>query len=155
MIPKGARNMRYILMLNLIWLLLLVWFGVGHAESSPVFVNMEVIKQIESSGNSNAYNASSRAYGWFQITPICLVDFNKANNTHYSLSELFDPQINSRVAYWYFEERIPQILRRFKKPDTIKNRIVCYNAGISHVLKNKIPNETVKYIRKYNDLQKL
>lgn len=147
--------MRYLLILNIIWLGLMLFFGIAHAESSNGdFVNMEVIKQIESSGNADAYNSKGQAYGWFQITPICLADFNRANNEHYKAVELFNPQINSRVAYWYFEERLPALLRHFKQVDSVDNRIVAYNAGIRAVIRNSRPLETVKYLEKYHNIEK-
>lgn len=149
--------MRQLFLLNLIVLGLLCligWFDEARpAEiASPIFVNMEVIKQIESSGNALAYNKAGNAYGWFQITPVCLEDFNRANNEHYSVEELFDPQINSRVAYWYFENRLPQLLRHFGLKDSVHNRIIAYNAGIKRLMSGVLPLETKKYLARYDRL---
>lgn len=139
--------------LNLLLAVLMLWTVSARAESSiPVFVNMEVIKQIESSGNADAYNPAGNAYGWFQITPICLADFNKANNEHYTVKELFNPQINSRVAYWYFEIRLPQLLGHFGIVDSVHNRIIAYNAGIKRLMKGELPQETKNYLSRYDKL---
>ena len=132
--------------------LMLVTMSASAESSTAVYVNMEVIKQIESSGNADAYNPTGNAYGWFQITPICLEDFNKANNEQYTVKELFDPQINSRVAYWYFETRLPSFLKHFGITDSVHNRIIAYNAGIKRLMKGKLPKETKLYLLRYDRL---
>jgi hypothetical protein len=56
--------------------------------------------------------------------------------------------------------RIPQMLKAYKIPDTIDNRLISYNAGIK-VCKDyhrgkikRLPRETVNYITKYHKLER-
>jgi hypothetical protein len=49
--------------------------------------------------------------------------------------------------------RIPQMLKAYKIPDTIDNRLWAYNAGIGNVKKGRLPKETRNYIRKYHKLE--
>ena len=112
-------------------------------------IDYSKIAWLESRGNPMAYNKVSRARGLFQITPICLFDYNKENRTHYTLENLFDPTINRRIAEWYFEKRIPQFLKTYGKEDTIENRLICFHAGIKRLIENKIPKSTREYIKEY------
>ena len=129
-------------------LLMMVCFT-GNAEA--LTVDLSAISTIESSGNADAHNIRSGARGLYQITPICLTEWNNFHpGDTYQIYDLFNPQINTRIAYWYFEERIPQMIRNFKKQDTIENRLIAYNAGIWYVKEGKeIPTETKNYIKKY------
>jgi len=112
-------------------------------------VNMDIVSGIESSGDPNAYNEASGATGLNQITPICLKEWNNYHpDKKYKQDHLFNPQINTEVAHWYMNKRIPQMLKYFKHPDTLENRLTAYNAGISRVGRN-LPKETVDYINKY------
>ena len=117
-------------------------------------VDMDIIMEIESSGNPDAYNESSQARGLFQITPICLKEFNNYNKTNYTVEQLFNPILNRKIADWYLHKRIPQMLRYYKKPVSLENILVSYNAGISHVLKRGcMPIETLKYLGRYRRIQ--
>lgn len=120
----------------------------AHAE---VIIDMEAIKQIESGGNVKAYNVTSEAVGWFQITPICLLDFNVENKQHYRTLDLFSPQVNSRVATWYMDERIPELLKARGIADSVENRLIGFNCGVGCVGK-PLPSETANYLRKYKSL---
>jgi len=130
----------------LLTLALLTITGSCFAE---VVINMDRIMQIESGGKADAYNKSSQARGLYQITPIAVKDFNKLNGTSYTPNDMFDPQKASRVATWLFEERIPQLLKHYNRPDTLDNRLICYNAGIKAVITGKTPKELKEYIKKY------
>lgn len=115
-------------------------------------VDLSAIKQIESSGNSQAFNKHSGAIGHFQITEICLQDFNELNKTSYSKQDLFNPQVNKLVASWYLEVRIPQLLRHFKYPVTVQNALIAYNCGIACLKRPALPKETLTYLKKYKEL---
>ena len=113
-------------------------------------IDMEVIKQIESSGNPYAYNSRSNARGLYQITPICLKEYNNYHLVKYTSEDLYDAEINYEIANWYLNTRIPQMLKHFKKPVNVENILISYNAGISYVVQNKeIPTETINYLKKY------
>lgn len=122
-------------------------------------VDMEAIKIIESGGNPHAYNKSSGATGLYQVTPICLADFNKFSKRdiiytgkipYYRIEDMYDPLKNKDVAFWYLVMRIPQLLKSFGHEDTLENRLISYNCGISCVGK-KLPRETINYINKYKE----
>jgi soluble lytic murein transglycosylase-like protein len=116
-------------------------------------IDLQRIISIESSGNAKAYNAFSKARGLCQITPICLQEYNNFHNIKYNLADLFNPEINKLIASWYLEIRIPQLLQHFKIEATQRNIIICYNAGIGTLTKNKtLKEETRNYIIKYEKL---
>jgi len=116
-------------------------------------IDLDIIATIESSNNPMAYNPKSGARGLYQITPICLKDYNSQNTPQIAPTRLFDPFINKQVAKWYLTQRIPLFLRNKGIPITVANILWCYNAGIGNLLKRKIPKETRDYIAKYRRLQ--
>lgn len=114
-------------------------------------VDLNAIAQIESSNNHLAFNKSRGARGLYQITPICLKDYNKFHAIKYTNKDLFDKVINRKVADWYLHNRIPELLKSKRKEVNLENTVTCYNAGIKYVGR-KIPRETKKYINKYYKL---
>ena len=131
-------------------LLLLIFLMIFHCNIyGQNLIDLNKIKQIESSGNRLAYNKHSQARGYFQITNCVLIEYNKFNKNNYTKEDLFNGEINEQISSWYFEFRIPQLLRYFKKEVNIENILICYNAGIKSVLTGRIPEETKNYIRRY------
>ena len=114
-------------------------------------IDMEKIKMIESSGNPKAFNKVSQARGLYQITPIALQEWNNYHKREqYTENELFNAKINTKIGHWYMKERIPQLLKHYKIPDTIENRIKAYNWGIGAMQEDvPVPEETLNYIKKY------
>lgn len=112
-------------------------------------IDLNIISKIESNHNPIAYNHKSRARGQYQITEIVLKEYNQFNKCSYTIFDLFRPEINRKIAQWYLERRIPQLLRHYNKSLTVENILICYNAGIKRLLENKIPRETKNYILKY------
>lgn len=112
---------------------------------------MSIIKQIESSGNPKAYNKYSKARGLYQITPICLKEWNNYHPTEqYKVEDLFVASVNERIANWYLHDRIPKMLRYYKREASVRNILIAYNAGIQYVVSGKpIPTETRNYLIKY------
>ena len=120
----------------------------AHAEAK---INLNKIMMIESSGNPLAHNKKDDSRGLFQITPICLKEYNNFHKIKYSMDDLWNASISTKIAKWYIEKRIPQMLRYFKKPVTTKNIIIAYNAGINYVVKNlPLPRITKLYLKKYS-----
>lgn len=116
-------------------------------------IDLNIIAKIESNNNPFAYNVRTQATGLYQITPICLKDYNNFHKKKYLKIHLFNPFINKKIAIWYFKKRIPQMLRYFKKSVTDDNILISYNAGIKYVAKNLgLPEETKKYLQKYKQL---
>ena len=157
-------------------IVIFVFSGVARAEG----VNMDIIAIIESNNNPNAYNKKSGAIGLYQITPIVYEDWKNHNYIYefegktedgkkviihfrpdyFSLRYLFVPEFNKEVADWYMQKRIPQLLRYYKIPDTITNRLIAYNWGIGNLKKwyfsknpkFTLPQETHDYLIKYYKL---
>ena len=131
-----------------------------------VEIDMHRIMMIESSGNPNAVNKSEGSTGLYQISPITLKEWNNLkpcapDNVCFDTKphELFDPDINYKIANWYLNKRIPQMIKYFKLPDTIEGRLIAYNAGIGNYKKyiegkRSLPPITKRYLRKYKRMGK-
>ena len=137
--------MRYVIMLCI-----MLQCSIACADT---YVDMQKIKMMESSGNPRAYNEYSHARGLYQITPIVLEEWNNFHSREkYELDDLFKSKVNTMIAHWYMNYRIPQMLRYYGKPNTVRNRLISYNAGIDYVVRSlKLPEETIEYIRRYNN----
>ena len=116
-------------------------------------IDLSIIASIESSNNPLAYNAKTQAIGLYQITPICLKEYNNYHSAStIAQNELYKPQIARLVAEWYVGVRIPQMLKFYGLKDNLDNRLICYNAGIGNLIKGIIPDETQQYIFRYRKL---
>jgi hypothetical protein len=115
-------------------------------------IDLQKIAHIESSHNPLAIGKGGDL-GLYQITPILLKEYNNFHSTKYSTLQLFNASINTSIAQWYFEVRIPQMLRHFKISVTHRNILICYNSGINTLVKNKKLSEiTRRYLVKYDNL---
>lgn len=131
--------------------------------ASPALAEMRIdlnaIKVIESSNNPLAYNAKTRCYGLYQISEICLKEYNERHKSAYKPKHLFNPLLNKMIAAWYFK-RIEQMLIFYKIPVTIPTVLACYNWGIGNVARwhengaqfKNLPKMTQIYIGKYKQL---
>ena len=127
----------------------LTFISIGWAE----LINLQVITRIESGGNPQAISKAG-AVGLYQIMPCVLQEYNARYNLRLSKKDLYNPEVNAKIASWYFNNRIPQLLRYYKKEVTIKNVLWAYNAGIGNVVKGRLPLETKNYLIKYDKLTK-
>ncbi len=123
----------------------------------PFIPNLEAIKQIESSGNPTAFNKGSGARGLFQITPVVLKEWNQKNpKEKYSTKQLFDPEVNTKIAGWYLDRLANHYAPHYGIEPTTENILGMYNWGMGNVKKLKegkikaMPPETTNYIKKYN-----
>ena len=140
------------LVMGLVALLLaaLILFVGCQDQALAADVDMHRIMIIESSGDRLAHNTRDDSRGLYQITPICLQEFNVFHKSHIQASDLWDEEINTRIAQWYMNKRIPQMLKYYRVSDTVENRIVAYNAGISYLINGKpLPRTTRDYLVKY------
>jgi len=118
-------------------------------------IDMEKIKQIESSGNAEAVNNNSGARGLYQITPIVLKEWNQDHkNEQYTEEDLFNAAVNTKIAKWYIKKITEHYLPHYKIPVTIDNVLIAYNWGIGNLRKYvkgdaELPQETVDYVAKY------
>lgn len=121
------------------------------APAAALEINMDAIRYIESKGNPLAHNKVDDSRGLYQITPIVLKEWNAFHPAErMAPTDLWRPAVNFKIGNWYMNDRCPAMIKHFGKPDTIENRIICYNAGISYVKTGKpLPKITKKYITKY------
>ncbi len=124
-------------------------------------IKLNAIIQIESGGDPLAFNYRSKAAGLCQIRQIVLDEWN---NNHFLIKyrgkDLFNPEINKKIASWYLEEQIPKYLKAYRFDQSVDLILICYNFGIGNVVKWKkkggrlcnLPKETRQYLIKYNDL---
>ena len=133
------------------FVVLFIFCNMAHAET----VDLSKIAMIESSGNPLAWNKKDDSRGLFQITKICLTEWNNFHpNDKHTMDDLWNASINKKIADWYINKRIPSMLKHFGVEDTIENRIICFNAGVSYVVNGKeIPQITKNYIKKYRGKQ--
>lgn len=115
-------------------------------------IDLNAIAMIESSGNPKAVGLAGDS-GLFQITPVLLKEYNALTRSKVQQTELFHPGVSRKIADWYLHKRIPQLLRHFKKPVTVRNIIIAWNAGIKVVKKGtKIPRVTALFLSKYKKI---
>lgn len=114
-------------------------------------IELKFIAIIESGNDSLALNKTDGgSRGLYQINPTGLRDYNNYHKEKFTLADLYKVKVNTEIATWLFNKRIPQLLRSYKFEQTIENKIICYNAGISFLIKKKeIPKITKNYIKKY------
>lgn len=118
--------------------------------------DIKKIIHIESRGRCSAWNEGEDARGLMQIRSITLQEWNNFHSKElYTSQDLFDCAINKKIGTWYFEKRIPQMLRHFGIPNTLFYRIISYNAGIKTAKdfyegkRKTLPSTTVKYLKKF------
>lgn len=133
-----------------IFLILLTLF-LGAIAKSQEKIDMKAIKSIESGGDPQAVS-SAGAVGLYQIMPITLEDYNQYHSNTYTEDDLFDPEINKKIAVWYIQDRIPELLEYYNLELTVENILWAYNAGIGRVRDGVKPEETIRYIEKYKRL---
>lgn len=140
----------------LFWLLVIatifILIGIVRAEE----IDLSIIAKIESNSNPMAisYKGAKYGRGIYQISEICLKDYNMANNAEISPVELFSPKVNRDVAFWYFNLALPLYLRNKGIPVTPVNLLIAYNFGIGNLSKYlqgkvELPKETRNYLIKY------
>jgi soluble lytic murein transglycosylase-like protein len=114
-------------------------------------IDLERVKAIESGGRVDAVSFRGAKYGRgaYQISEICLAEYNKFNKTSYKPENLFDYTLNKQIASWYLNKRIPAMLKYYKKSVTVDTVLWAYNAGIGRVVQGIMPAETKIYIAKY------
>lgn len=128
-------------------------FFADDCQASEKLIDASILIRIESAGNLKAINKKTQARGLFQITPIVLKEYNDHHDTNISENDLFLGTINTIIAHWYLEVRIPELLRHFNQPITTQRILWAYNAGIKNVIEGRIPKETREYINRYNKLR--
>ena len=76
--------------------------------SEPIDLYGRLIKaviQVESSGNTLAYNLIEEAIGAFQIRPIRLLDYNQRTGNNYKIEDCYNFEISKEI-FLYYAKRI-------------------------------------------------
>jgi soluble lytic murein transglycosylase-like protein len=103
---------------------------------------------------ADALNPDSGARGMGQITSIALLDYNQNHpkEEHYTMDDMYDPQKNMKVSYWYLYDRLPQLLSSkiegMPEREALKHILAGYNWGPTNVREKgleKAPQETKDY----------
>jgi soluble lytic murein transglycosylase-like protein len=132
--------------------LLVMWIIFSFAGVARAEIDMNIIAQIESSGNPNAVSFRGAKYGrgLYQVSEVALADYNRnrAHSSQVAPESLFDPEVGYRVAFWYISQ-IKRYLRHYGHEVTTNNILWAYNAGIGRVNQGIMPEETKLYIAKY------
>ena len=85
------------------------------------------------------------SYGLMGITNDVEKEYRTYNGEFLDRENLKD---NIKLSAWYWGERIPQMIEYFGAKNTLRNRVIAYNAGISYVVNgNEIPERTKGYIQ--------
>jgi len=123
-------------------------------------IDMEIVKEIESSGNPKAFNKGSGCRGLYQISEICFKEFTNFHPWHsWALEDLFNPAVNTFIARWYMLVRLPGILKSGGITPTTAFLLTAYNWGPNKLIDwvkdggeiGILPRETRDYIDKYFD----
>lgn len=126
--------------------------ALNSALQTSEHINLDVIAQIESSGNASAIGDGGKALGLYQIHPPVIIEYNRAKHVHKAHSCALEPRCATQVAEWYLGVRIPQILHWMKKPVTTQNILICWNAGCGRIANP--PAIIRNYLAKYERLTK-
>lgn len=66
---------------------------------------IKAVVQVESSGNTLAFNLSEEAIGAFQIRPIRLQDYNQRTRSNYKSEDCYNFEISKKI-FLYYAKRI-------------------------------------------------
>lgn len=120
--------------------------------SQEIFIDLDVLRHIESGGANHAVNLRTGAIGAFQITPQCLEDYNTFGpNPHKTIFpiDLFDPIVSRYIANWYINKRIPDIFRAKGIRDSKEARLIAYSSGFKYFHGAKLSDGVLDYINLY------
>lgn len=151
----SSRTLRYTMALIFLGIITMA-FSFSYAE---IRIDLEAVKTIESDGDSLAFNGRTKCYGLYQISEVCLKDYNQLNQTVYCPQDLFNPQLNEKIAAWYFK-KLNLYLEHYGIPASITTLIAAYNWGIGNVVRwyangaaySALPQATQRYIERYHNL---
>lgn len=94
------------------------------------------IVHIESDFRIDAFNKSGKAYGLCQVTKPCLDEYNWKHGTDYSLQDMFNPDLNLEIGFWYYNRLIYHYGEKFGITLTnewtlLRDAYIAYNIGIT------------------------
>lgn len=148
-----TKTVKMAVILFLVLTCVLVWLSVmvKKVYAAEDLVDMQKIAWIESNNNPLAWNKKEDARGTYQIRSVVLSEWNQYHpKDRHEPEELFFEAVNEKIARWYLNVRIPQMIRYFKKSVNERSIIIAYNAGVRYVMTGQaIPKTTERYLKKY------
>ncbi len=106
---------------------------VSPARADLVESLLPLVRMAESSGDPSAVGNGS--WGLYQISQPVLDDFNRIHGEEIVVEDLFDPQINERIARWYLRW-LNDWLTRHGYPDDVQRLVFTYNSGLGRLRRN-------------------
>lgn len=135
---------------SLAFFFVLIYLLQVHSGFAIASIDLNVIASIESSGRSSAVGDGGRSIGLYQLSDAVVKEYNSAHKTRFTHKDALNPKTAKLIASWYFEVRIPQIIRWLKLPVDNRSKIICFNAGCAALKKKApLPPITQAYLRKY------
>lgn len=124
-------------------------------------IDMLKLRRAESDNNPSAVSDAG-AVGFYQITKKgALADWNKDNpKQKYEVKDLYDPNINYKIADYYINKKVPRYLKNYGVPDTLENRLWMYNTGPGNFKAQQTTGknaESITHLKRYlnaTDLEK-
>ena len=71
----------------------------GHVDAYDRLI--KAVVQVESAGNTLAYNPSEEAVGAFQIRPIRLLDYYQRTGNSYKIEDCYDFRVSKEIFLYY------------------------------------------------------
>jgi hypothetical protein len=71
----------------------------GHVDAYDRLI--KAVVQVESAGNTLAYNLAEEAVGAFQIRPIRLLDYYQRTGNNYKIEDCYDFRISKEIFLYY------------------------------------------------------
>lgn len=131
---------------------LMAFMMASGVRPAVAYIDMHALAMIESGNNPKAYNKRTKASGLYQITPICLKDYNRSHKAglRFTMKDMFVPCRAEAVAKWYLAERLTNMIGWMGLPVTTQRILWAWNAGIGKMAEGVMPKETREFINKYN-----
>ena len=128
--------------------------SVAEDPAEKVSIDLGRIAKIESSNDPKAENSRTGARGLHQIMEPTWEEMTRKMGVDWPWEEAFNEEANKEVADYYMNTEIPRLLKHFNLEDTVENRLAAYNWGVGNLKHNEwqdAPQETIDYIKKYNE----
>lgn len=97
---------------------------------------MQAILEVESGGDTLAYNPLEEAYGPFQIRPIRLTDYNIRTGKKYRMNDCYTMRVSKEVFLYYARILGPDYETIAKRWNGSGEKTIIYWSKVNAVLRN-------------------
>ncbi len=93
-----------------------------------------MLVHIESDFRKNAVSIC-KAKGLCQVTEVCLKEYNNCNTVKYTMEDMFDPEKNLEVGFWYYSrilnhyDKCYKYITRTDLQTELRDAYIAYNYG--------------------------